>query len=185
MANMLLKPCPFCGGMAYLYGEEIRDYVNGSWAEKSRKEYWVSPNCWPSCDLGNTHARAFGVFDGIRYTSPKAAAEAWNKRAETEKLEQRARRWELEAAALKTQLDEFGRQNAELITAWQNALKMRNFAYSRLCDWCGICPADRRNIEECEIARLGEELVKPESSDRPDRTESGQLIYSPSEEKTP
>lgn len=43
-----LKPCPFCGGKAVLYGQEIRDCVNGERA-KLRKEYWVKTHCDITC----------------------------------------------------------------------------------------------------------------------------------------
>lgn len=76
-----LKPCPFCGGKANLYGCEKRDYVNGKWATDTHKEFWVQPQCLPSCDFGNIHARAYGVLGGITYSTPEAAAGAWNRRA--------------------------------------------------------------------------------------------------------
>ena len=45
-----LKPCPFCGGEAYICGEEITDYCKGVWAPASRKEYSstaiITRNAW-------------------------------------------------------------------------------------------------------------------------------------------
>lgn len=75
------KPCPFCGEVPDLYGWEVRDYVNGEWAEMTRKEYWVQTNCLPSCLMGNMQATAYGIVGGIRYVSEEAAIKAWNKRA--------------------------------------------------------------------------------------------------------
>ena len=77
-----LKPCPFCGGEAYICGEEITDYCKGVWAPASRKEYWVQTHCWPTCLWGNTRSHAFGIIGGIRDTSEEAAAEAWNRRVD-------------------------------------------------------------------------------------------------------
>lgn len=77
-----LKPCPFCGGKAVLYGQEVRDYANGEWAKLSRKEYWVKTNCDINCIYAMTSGRAFRISDGIHYITPEAAAEAWNRRAD-------------------------------------------------------------------------------------------------------
>ena len=80
MNKVKLKPCPLCGRIPNLYGQEVRDYVNGEWAEQSRKEYWVQTQCLLNCLIGNMRAKAFGIIGGIRYTSEKAAIEAWNTR---------------------------------------------------------------------------------------------------------
>lgn len=32
--------------------------------------------------------------------------------------------------------------------------RQRDRAYSRLCEWCAVCPEDKRNAEGCEIAAL-------------------------------
>ena len=77
-----LKPCPFCGEIPAMYGRKRRDYVNGEWAKEAGKEFWVKPRCVPSCILGNMHSRAYGVIGGMEYTSPEAAAKAWNRRSE-------------------------------------------------------------------------------------------------------
>lgn len=77
-----LKPCPFCGGKAVLYGQEIRDCVNGERAKLLRKEYWVKTHCDITCIYAMTAGRAFGIYDGIHYRTPEAAAEAWNRRTE-------------------------------------------------------------------------------------------------------
>lgn len=82
--NEDLKPCPFCGGMPNIYGQEIRDYVNGEWAKATRKEYWIQPFCYPSCHYGNIHASRYGVVGGQRYISPDAAVRAWNKGRDNE-----------------------------------------------------------------------------------------------------
>ena len=76
-----LKPCPFCGGKASIYGGEIRDYVNGEWAEETHPEFWVQTNCLPSCVFGNIRAHAYGVLGGICYSTPEAAAREWNRRS--------------------------------------------------------------------------------------------------------
>ena len=78
-----LKPCPFCGGKAVLYGQEIRDCVNGERAKLLRKEYWVKTHCDITCIYAMTAGRAFGIYDGIHYRTPEAAAEAWNRRADS------------------------------------------------------------------------------------------------------
>lgn len=80
MSEVKLKPCPFCGRIPNLYGQEIRDYVNGEWAEQLRKEYWVQTQCLPTCLMGNMQVNAFGVIGGIRHISEKAAIKAWNTR---------------------------------------------------------------------------------------------------------
>jgi hypothetical protein len=63
-----------------MYGRERRDYVDGRWAESTGKEYWIKPRCSLNCILGNMHSTAYGVIGGIEYTSPEAAAKAWNRR---------------------------------------------------------------------------------------------------------
>ena len=78
-----LKPCPFCGGKAVLYGQEIRDFVNGVWAKNSRKEYWVRAHCDITCIYAMTAGRSLQICDGIRFRTPEAAAEAWNCRADS------------------------------------------------------------------------------------------------------
>ena len=87
MSKIDLKPCPFCGGKACIYGAEIKEFIDGSWADKSRKEYWIRPFCRINCILGNSFSRAFGAVDGIRYTSSEAAAKAWNRRVGKEAQE--------------------------------------------------------------------------------------------------
>lgn len=32
----------------------------------------------------------------------------------------------------------------------------RDQALKRLCEWCGVCPEDKRDAQDCEIAALGE-----------------------------
>ena len=81
MDEIFLENCPFCGGEAFICGEEVTDFVRGEWAPESRKEFWVQTHCWPTCIYGNTHARAFGVIGGIKYRTPEAAVEAWNRRS--------------------------------------------------------------------------------------------------------
>lgn len=78
---MELKPCPFCGKMPKMFGAEIRDFVDGEWAQATRREFWVKPFCNIACTLGKAHSRAYGVIGGIMYKTPEAAAEAWNRRA--------------------------------------------------------------------------------------------------------
>ena len=73
-----IRPCKFCGFIPKLFGREIRDYVDGEWAEKTRKEYWIQPFCWVGCEYGNMHANKFGVIGGTRYISEEAAIKAWN-----------------------------------------------------------------------------------------------------------
>lgn len=75
-----VKPCPFCGETPKVFGRKRRDYVDGIWAEKEGEEYWVKPMCLPVCFLGNTHAHAFGIVDGMKYNTPEAAIKAWNNR---------------------------------------------------------------------------------------------------------
>lgn len=77
-----LKPCPFCGGTAVLYGQEIREFASGVWAKNSRKEYWVRAHCNVNCIYGMTAGRSLQICDGIRFRTPEAAAEAWNRRAD-------------------------------------------------------------------------------------------------------
>ena len=80
MSKVKLKPCPFCGKIPNLYGQEVRDYVNGEWTEMSRKEYWVQTQCSITCLMGIARAKAYGVIGGTRYTSENAAIKAWNTR---------------------------------------------------------------------------------------------------------
>lgn len=35
-----------------------------------------------------------------------------------------------------------------------DALDERERALKRLCDWCAVCPEDKRNIGDCEIAAV-------------------------------
>ena len=74
-----LKPCPFCGKTPAIYGQEIRDYVAGKWAPKSRKEFWIRPRCEIGCILGITYARALRE-GALKYVTPEAAARGWNRR---------------------------------------------------------------------------------------------------------
>lgn len=80
MNEVKLKPCPFCGRIPNLYGQEVRDYVNGEWAELSRKEYWVQTQCRLGCLIGNMQAKAYGIIGGARYMNENAAIKAWNAR---------------------------------------------------------------------------------------------------------
>ena len=41
--------------------------------------------------------------------------------------------------------------------------RQRDRAYDRLCEWCGVCPEVRRNVEDCEIAALNPEPPKEET----------------------
>jgi hypothetical protein len=41
---------------------------------------------------------------------------------------------------------------ADAIEQLQNE---RDKAYARLCEWCGVCPVDKRKPEFCEIANIG------------------------------
>lgn len=76
-----LLNCPFCGGEAYICGDRYRQYFDGEWYEEEGERYWVQTRCKINCIYGNTQAKAFGVVGGIEYTTPEAAAEAWNRRA--------------------------------------------------------------------------------------------------------
>lgn len=98
MANIHLKPCPFCGQTPRLFGMEKRDYVepideetknltNNGWAKKSAKVYWVKPFCLITCVLGSAYASAYGIVDGPHYKTREAAAKAWNKRYNEEDTE--------------------------------------------------------------------------------------------------
>ena len=80
MNEVKLKPCPFCGGEAVLYGQEIRDFANVEWAKESRNEYWVRTQCKILCIYGITAGRAFKLCDGIHFRTPEAAIKAWNRR---------------------------------------------------------------------------------------------------------
>lgn len=79
MGKIKLKPCPLCNQMPKVYGQEIRDYAEGEWAKKTRKEYWIQPSCHPSCIVGNTHANKYGVIGGLRFISEESAIKYWNK----------------------------------------------------------------------------------------------------------
>lgn len=46
---------------------------------------------------------------------------------------------------------------AEAADAIEKLMRERDAAYFRLCDWCGVCPEDKRNVADCEIAGIGEE----------------------------
>ena len=39
----------------------------------------------------------------------------------------------------------------------KTTLEERDAALERLCEWCGVCPKEKRKPMECEIAGLGEE----------------------------
>lgn len=69
---------------------------------------------------------------------------------------------ELEVSANETDRKYRIDENRKLVEAWQNALSdlanmkaERDKAYNRLCEWCGVCPADKRKPEFCEIANIG------------------------------
>lgn len=38
---------------------------------------------------------------------------------------------------------------------------LRVKALNRLCEWCGICPKEKQNAADCEIAVIGSEYTKP------------------------
>lgn len=94
MQRVNLKPCPFCGIVPRMFGQEVRDYIqpeteeeeneltDNGWAKKSRKEFWIYPRCFIGCEYGSAHASAYPVTQGRKYKTPEAAAKAWNKRAE-------------------------------------------------------------------------------------------------------
>ena len=67
--NIYLKPCPFCGGEASLYG--------GTNFETGRSAYYVECSD-PLCPVCPTTPTA----DLIAYKTEAKAAEAWNTRAE-------------------------------------------------------------------------------------------------------
>ena len=50
----------------------------------------------------------------------------------------------------------------EAADAIEELSKQRDRAYDRLCGWCGVCPVDRRNVEDCEIAMIGPEYISPD-----------------------
>lgn len=79
-----LKPCPFCGGEAHIYGEEYRACLDGKYAPGIGHRYWVQTHCAPWCLWANTRSMAYGVLGGVEYETPEAAAEAWNRRKEQE-----------------------------------------------------------------------------------------------------
>lgn len=41
--------------------------------------------------------------------------------------------------------------------------RQRDRAYDRLCGWCQMCPLDKRNVEDCEIAAIYPEPPKEEA----------------------
>ena len=58
-------------------------------------------------------------------------------------------------------------KNAELLAelteaadAIEELSRQRDRAYSRLCEWCHVCPLDKRNPEGCEFAALIAEAAK-------------------------
>lgn len=79
--GLILKGCPFCGGVPSIYGTKTREYVNGRWAEKERESYWIQTHCRIGCAMGSMQARAYGITGGIGFVSPEAAAAHWNRRA--------------------------------------------------------------------------------------------------------
>ena len=74
-----LKPCPLCGFMPKVFGREVREYVDGVWAEKTRKEYWIQPFCFVSCPVENHHANKYGVVGGLTFKTEESAIKYWNK----------------------------------------------------------------------------------------------------------
>ena len=48
---------------------------------------------------------------------------------------------------------------AEAADAIEELQKRLSRAEFRLCDWCGVCPDDKRDIEDCEIAMIGNEYT--------------------------
>lgn len=79
--GLILKGCPFCGGMPSIYGAKMRDYVDGEWAEKEKEVFWIQTHCRIGCIVGSLQARAYGITGGNGFVSPEAAAAHWNRRA--------------------------------------------------------------------------------------------------------
>lgn len=65
-----------------MYGERVKDYVDGTWANGEREEFWIKPMCVDlTCPVATAWAHGYGFADGIRFETPEAAAANWNKRA--------------------------------------------------------------------------------------------------------
>lgn len=147
-----LQPCPFCGQIPILIGEELHDVVSGAW----KSAYGLRMQCEFSCVLGRAWLLAYGDSGGCCYISPEAAAKAWNSRC----------------------------AGSAYVRLYEGMRESRDKALTRLCDWCGVCPEDRRDPLDCEIADLGNLGTSPdqaaEQSDRPTHDEQGHLLIYPS-----
>lgn len=42
---------------------------------------------------------------------------------------------------------------------------LRVKALNRLCEWCGVCPKEKQNAMNCEIAMIGSEYTEPPKED--------------------
>ena len=81
-----LKPCPFCGGKAYMRmvcrNETIEKFPDKADAlEKYPAKWWVLGCLTPGCILEANPEKHF-IKLGFRAGSEKEAVEKWNKRAE-------------------------------------------------------------------------------------------------------
>lgn len=52
--------------------------------------------------------------------------------------------------------------DADKDRAIEDLTRQRDRAHARLCEWCGVCPPDKRNPEDCEIAAIGPDYTSPE-----------------------
>lgn len=86
-----LKPCPFCGGKAYI---QVRDYEGNLQTEEYEKDPWSSLSYSvahyseenPNCPIAKYRDDG-GIMGIYLYDTPDNAIEAWNRRVKIKEVE--------------------------------------------------------------------------------------------------
>ena len=59
-------------------------------------------------------------------------------------------------AGMKREMERMVTESSDLNKRLMAITLEHNRAMKRLCEWCGVCPEDKRDARDCEIAMLGE-----------------------------
>lgn len=59
-------------------------------------------------------------------------------------------------AGMKREIERMVTESSDLNRRLMAVTLELNRATKRLCEWCGVCPEDKRDAQDCEITMLGE-----------------------------